>query len=61
MYLSCKYIGIRKWVKLLRGPKRINVSILLTGRKDLCFLGLQCFTMFIDLMIFLDLSFMRFI
>jgi hypothetical protein len=32
MYLSCKYIGIRKWVKLLRGPKRIKVSILLTGQ-----------------------------
>jgi hypothetical protein len=45
MYLSCKYIGIRKWVKLLRGPKRINVSILLTGQKILCFLW---FTMFYD-------------
>jgi hypothetical protein len=32
MYLSCKYIGIRKWVKLVRGPKRISVSILLTGQ-----------------------------
>jgi hypothetical protein len=30
MYLSCKYIGIRKWVKLLRGSKQIKVSILLT-------------------------------
>jgi hypothetical protein len=33
MYLSYKYIGIRKWVKLLRGPKQIKVSILLTGQK----------------------------
>jgi hypothetical protein len=33
MYLSCKYIDIRKWVKLLRGPKRIMVSILLTRQR----------------------------
>jgi hypothetical protein len=39
MYLSCKYIGIRKRVKLLRGPKRINVNILLTGQKDAMFYG----------------------
>jgi hypothetical protein len=38
MYLSCKYIDIRKWVKLLRESKRIKVSILLIGRQRILFL-----------------------
>jgi hypothetical protein len=37
MYLLCKYIGARKWVKVTKGTQADQVNILLIGQKDTIF------------------------
>jgi hypothetical protein len=52
MSLLCKNIGECMRVKVTKRAQADEVSILLTGRKDTMFYGLQCFMMSVGLMMF---------